>query len=166
MLDQPISLIFDTHNWRHLWESPTQLWFSRDLRREMSKGWSRSYAESGSKRSSRGSTWREKRYKRHEDRDHEQEDEQSGLGERSNQTRWIVSGASEHERFDERDEELECLCRLVRDLELEARGRRRGRDRDDQEEGSISGGGRYRAGSHQSGSYQHQERLRSREYAN
>ena len=77
-----------------------------------------------------------------------------------------MSGASEHERFDERDEELERLCGLVRDLELEARGRRRGRDRDDREEGSISGGGRYRARSHQSGSHQHRERSRSREYAN
>ena len=41
-----------------------------------------------------------------------------------------MSGASEHERFDERDEELERLCGLVRDLELEVRGRRRGRDHD------------------------------------
>ena len=74
-------------------------------------------------------------------------------------------GASEHERFDERDKELKRLCRLVRDLELEAKGRRRGRDRNDREEGSISGGGRYRAGSHQSGSHRHQERSRLREYA-
>ena len=76
-----------------------------------------------------------------------------------------MSGASEHERFDERDKELKRLCRLVRDLELEAKGRRRGRDRNDREEGSISRGGRYRAGSHQSGSHRHQERSRLREYA-
>ena len=76
-----------------------------------------------------------------------------------------MSGASEHEQFDERDKELKRLCRLVRDLELEAKGRRRGRDRNDREEGSINGGGCYRAGSHQSGSHRHRERSHLREYA-
>ena len=36
--------------------------------------------------------------------------------------------ASRHERFDKRDKKLECLCRLVRDLELEVRDRRRRRN--------------------------------------
>ena len=42
----------------------------------------------------------------------------------------MMLGASGHGQFDERDEELEWLCRLVRDLELEAGGRCRRRDRD------------------------------------
>ena len=67
--------------------------------------------------------------------------------------RRTMSSASGHRRFDERDKELEHLCRLVRDLELELRGKRRSRNRDDQEERSGSGGGRYRARSHQSGSH-------------
>ena len=82
-----------------------------------------SYAKSGSMGSSRGSTWREQRHKRREDRDREQEEEWSGLGEGSYQTHQIVSGASGLRQFDERDEELKRLRRLVRDLELEARGR-------------------------------------------
>ena len=46
-----------------------------------------------------------------------------------------MSGASGHNRFDrrdeelkQRDEELECLHRLVRDLGLETRGRRQRRN--------------------------------------
>ena len=54
-----------------------------------------------------------------------------------------MSGALGHRQFDERNEELERLCKLVRDLELEARGRRQRRDRDDREEGFASGGGHY-----------------------
>ena len=90
----------------------------------MSEGRSRSYAESGYGRSSQGSTWQERRQKRCEDREHEQEVKQSGLGEGSYQTHRTISGASGRGCFDERDEELERLRRLVRDLELEARGRR------------------------------------------
>ena len=95
----------------------------------MSGGPFGSYAESGSRRSSRGSTWRERRQKRWEDREHEEEG-QSGLGEGSFQTYRTMSGVLGRNRFDrrdeehdQRDEELECLCRLVRDLELQARGR-------------------------------------------
>ena len=75
-------------------------------------------------------SWQERRQKRHEDRDHEQGEEQFGLGDGSFQTYRTMSGASGRNRFDrrdeehdQRDEELECLCRLVRDLELQARGR-------------------------------------------
>ena len=74
--------------------------------------------------------------------------------------------ASGHRQFDKRDEELERLCRLVRDLELEARGKRQRRGRDDREEGSASGGGRYWAKSNQFGSRQHQDHSCSQEYAN
>ena len=51
-----------------------------------------------------------------------------------------MSGASGHERFDRRDEELERLRRLVRDLGFEARGRCRRRDRKERVEGSASVG--------------------------
>ena len=120
--------------------------------REMSERRLGSYVESGFGGSSRGSTWREKRHKRREDKDREREEERSGLGEGSYQTHWIMSGALGHGQFDKRDEELELLHRLVRDLELEVRGRRRRKDPDDQEEGSTSGGGCYGVGFNQSGS--------------
>ena len=80
-------------------------------------------AESGSVGSSRGSTWRERRQKRHEDRECEHREEESGLGEGLYQTNWAAKGASGHRLLDERDEKLEQLHRLVRDLELEARER-------------------------------------------
>ena len=75
-------------------------------------------------------TWRERRQKRREDREREHKEEQSGLGKGSYQTNRIVSDASRHKQLDKRDEELERLCRLVRDLELEARGGHQRRDRD------------------------------------
>ena len=86
-----------------------------------------SYAESGFGRSLQGSTWRERRQKRHEDRECEEE-ERSSLGEGSYQTHRAISGASGHGQFNEKDEELERLRRLVRDLELEARDRHQRRD--------------------------------------
>ena len=64
-----------------------------------------------------------------------------------------MSGVSGHNRFNRRDEELEHLGRLVRDLELEARSRHRRRDREERGEGSASVGGRYGAKSHQFGSH-------------
>ena len=131
---------------------------------KMSEGWSGSYAESSYKRSSQGYTWQERRQKRCEDREHKQEEEQSGLGERSYQTHQTISGALGRGCFDERDEELECLHRLVRDLELEAKGRRRRRDREERAEGLTSVGGCYEERSHQSSSHQHRDR--SWEYAN
>ena len=89
----------------------------------MSEGQLGSYAKSGLGGSSRGSSWRERRQKRHEDRRYEQEGEHSGPREGPFQTHQIMSGASGHERPNRRDKELECLWRLVRELELEARGR-------------------------------------------
>ena len=82
-----------------------------------------------------------------------------------------MSGASGRNRFDRRDEErdqkdeeLERLRRLVRDLELQARGRHQRKDHGERRERSASVRDHYGAGSHQSGSYRHQDR--SREYAN
>ena len=94
----------------------------------MSERRSGSYAESGFMGSARGSTWREQRHKRREDRDREQEEERSGLGEGSYQTHRTVSGASGLRQFDERYDKLERLRKLVRDLELDARGRCQKRD--------------------------------------
>ena len=72
------------------------------------------------------------------------------MGEGSYQTQRTVFGATGHRQREERDEELEQLCRLVRGLELEVRGRRRRRVRDDQEREADNGGNRYGAGSNQS----------------
>ena len=113
--------------------------------------------------SSRGSTWRERRKKRHEDREYEHEEEQSGLGEGSYQTNQAASDVSGHRQLDERDEELEQLHRLVRDLELEARDRHRRGDRDNLAAGSMSRGDRFGWGSKQSGSHRHRDRSRSQE---
>ena len=79
------------------------------------------------------------------------------------QTYRILSGNSRRERFDRWDEELECLCKLVRDLELEARDRRQRRDRDECKEELVSVRGRYGEGSYRSGPHRHRDR--SREYA-
>ena len=119
------------------------------------------HAESGSVGSSRGSTWRERRHKRREDRECEQEEEQSGLGEGSYQTHRTLSGALGYGQFDERDEELEWLHRLVRYLELKARGRHQRRDRDDQERRAGSEGNRCGVGSNQSGSRPRRDRSHS-----
>ena len=64
-------------------------------------------------------------------------------------------------KFDERDEELEWLHRLVRDLELKARGRHQRRDRDDQERGVGSEGNRCGVGSNHSGSRPRRDRSHS-----
>ena len=78
-----------------------------------------------------------------------------------------MSSASGHSCFNKRDkelkhrdEELEHLRRLVRDLELQARGRRQRRDHKEQGERSPSVGGYRGVGSHQSESHQHRDRLR------
>ena len=94
----------------------------RLMYRKMFEGRSGGHIESGSVGSSLDSTWRERRQKRREDRERERREEESGLGEGSDQTHRTMSGASGHGQFDERDQELERLRRLVRDLELEARG--------------------------------------------
>ena len=102
--------------------------------------------------------WRERRHKRREDRDRKQEEERSGLEEGSYQTHWTMSGVSRHGKFDERDEELERLRKMVRDLELEARGRHRRRDRNNREGGSASEGDRYGTRSNRSSSHRHRDR--------
>ena len=124
---------------------------------KLSKIRSGSYAKSGSVGSSRGSTWWEQRHKRHEDRDRGQEEERSGLGEGSYQTHRTMLGASRHKQFDERDEELEWLCRLVRDLELEAKGGHRRMNRDNREGRSNSRENCSRMGSNQSSSHQRRD---------
>ena len=131
--------------------------------KKMSRRHSESYAESGSRGSLRGSSWRERRYKRDEDRRYEQEEDHSSPGEGSLYTYWSMSDASRHEHFDKRDEELERLDRLVRDLELEARCRCRRRDREERAERSASVGGSHGQAPHQSCSHRHRDR--SREYA-
>ena len=86
------------------------------------------HAECKSARSSRGSTWRERRQKRHEDQERELAKGQSGLGEGSYQTLRTVLGAMEHDQHDERDQEIEQLRRLVKDFELEGRNRHQRRN--------------------------------------
>ena len=81
------------------------------------------HAECKSAGSSRGSTWRERRQKRHEDQERELAKGQFGLGEGSYQTLRTVLGAIKHDQHDERDQEIEQLRRLVRDFELEGRNR-------------------------------------------
>ena len=100
---------------------------------EMFEGRSGGQAESRFVRSSRDSTWLERRQKKREDREHERR------GDKSGQTYRIMSGASRRGQLDERDQELEWLHRLVRDLKLEARGWYKRRDRDNRErrDGSV-----------------------------
>ena len=95
----------------------------------MFEGRSGGRAQSGSIGSSRGSTWQERRQKGHEDRERLRGEEESGLGEGSDQTHRMMSGVSGHGQYDDRDRELEWLSRLVMDLELKARGRCQERDR-------------------------------------
>ena len=94
----------------------------------MSEGRLEGHAKSRSVGSSLEFTWWERRQKRHEDREREREEEESGLMEGSNQTHRTMSSALGHGQFNERDQELERLRRLVRDLESEARGRRQRKD--------------------------------------
>ena len=69
-----------------------------------------------------------------------------------------MSGASGHECFDKKDEELDRLHRLVRDLELEARGRRQKRNREEYAEGSASVGSSCGEASRQFVSHRHWDR--------
>ena len=71
--------------------------------KEMSEGRSGGHAKSGSIGSSRGSTWLERRQKRHEDRERLRGEEEFGLGEGSDQTHRTMSGASGHGQRDDRD---------------------------------------------------------------
>ena len=98
-----------------------------------------------------------------EDRECERKEEESGLREGLDQTHRIVLGASRHGQRDKRDQELEWLRKLVRDLELEARGWRQRRDRDNREMRDGSVGNQDEEGSSQSGSHQRQDCSLSRE---
>lgn len=129
---------------------------------KMSDHHSGSYIANGSGGSSRSSNWREIRYKRNEDRKRKWDGEYSSSREGSSQTYQLVSDVSEYEHRDRRDQELECLRRLVRDLELEAQGRRRRRNHDEHAERSASVVGSHREASCQSSS--HQTRHRSWDY--
>ena len=62
----------------------------------MSERHSGDHAETGSVGSSRGSSWRERRQKECEDREHDQREEMYGIGEGSYQTQRTVSGATGH----------------------------------------------------------------------
>ena len=77
-----------------------------------------------------------------------------------------MSCALGHNRFNrrdeelkQRDEELERLGRLVRDLVLQARGRNQRKDHQDRGERLASVEDHHGAGSHQSRSYRHRDRL-------
>ena len=129
----------------------------------MSEGHSRGHAESGSVGSSQESIWRERRHKRRENRERERVEEQFGLEEGSYQTHQTISSVSGHGQFDERDQEVEWLRRLVRDLELEARGRCQRKDRDNQERRDGSVGNRCREESNQSSSRPCRDRSHSQE---
>ena len=61
------------------------------------------------------------------------------------------------EEHDQRDEELERLRRLVRDLEFQARGWHQRRDHGERRERLASVGDHQGARSHQSGSYRHRD---------
>ena len=69
-----------------------------------------------------------------------------------------MSGALGHGQFDERDQELERLRGLVRDLELEARGWRQRRVRDNRERRDGGMGNWGEEGSSQFDSCQHRDR--------
>ena len=117
----------------------------------MSEGRLGGQAESGSIGSSQGSIWQERRQKRREDRERVRGEEESGLGEGSDQTHRMMSSASGHGQCDGRDRELERLRRLVMDLKLEARGRCQGRNRNNRERRDDSMGNRGEEDSSQSG---------------
>ena len=131
--------------------------------KEMSEGRLGGRAQSGSVGSSRGSTWRERRQKGHEDRECLGGEEESGLGEGSDQTHRTISGASGHGQCDDRDRELERLRKLVIDLELEVRGRRQERDRNHRQRRDDSTGNQGEEGSSQSSTQRFQNRSPSRE---
>ena len=156
---QPTGPTLEMHNWRRLWESPIKPWFGRDSSKgKMSEGRSGDHAESRSVGSSRGSIWWEWRQKRREDRECEREEEQSGLREGSYQTLQTVSGPTEHEQHEERDREIERLCRLMRDFELEVRNRRQWRDQENQRRRDDNMGDRDGRESIQSGTRQRRDR--------
>ena len=111
-----------------------------------------SYANSGLGGSSRTSSWQEMRHKRNKDRRHERDGEHSGSREGSSQMYRSASEIPEQEHHDRKDQELERLHRLVRDLELEVWGRHRRRNHDEFPEGFVHIGDSHGEVSYQSGS--------------
>ena len=97
------------------------------------------------------------RHKRDEDQRYKKEEEHSSPGEGLFQAYQSMLDASGHERFDRKDEELERLHRLVKDLKLEARGRCQRRNREEHTEGLASVGSSHIEAPHQSGSHRHQD---------
>ena len=106
----------------------------------MSNHHSASFANSGSRGLSRGLSWQEMRHKKGQDRWYERDGERSSLGEGSSQTYRLSSKVPKQEYHDRRDKELEHLCRLVRDLEVEVWGRRRRRNCGESPEGFVNTG--------------------------
>ena len=129
----------------------------------MSEGRSEGQAESRSVGSSQDSTWLERRQKRREDRERGRGEEESGLGEGSDLSHQTISGAAGHRQRDGRDQELEWLRRLLRDLELEVKGWCHRRDRDNRKKRDDSVGNRGEESSSQFGPRRFQERSLSRE---
>ena len=105
-----------------------------------------------------------KEHKRNADRRHKWDGEHSGLREGLLQTYRSAFEVPEQEQRDRRDQKLEHLCRLVRDLELEVQGRHQRRNHNESPKGLVSAGVSYGEASRQSGS--HLCRDRSRDFAN
>ena len=84
-------------------------------------------------------------------------EEQSSLEEGSYQTLQTVSGTTGHEQYEESDQKVERLRRLVGDFELEARNRRQRRNQDNRERRDDNVGDRDDGESNQSGSRQRQD---------
>lgn len=81
-------------------------------------------------------------------------EEHSGSREGSSQTYRSASKVPEQGHFDRRDQDLECLRRLVRNMELEVLDRHRRRNQGESPVGSVSVGGSRGKASYQSDSRQ------------
>ena len=89
----------------------------------MSEGCSGGHAKSGSVGSSRGSTWGNKDIKDAKTRSVNERRNSLALERGHIKHTEQYQAPQGHGQFEKRDEEVERLHRLVRDLELEARGR-------------------------------------------
>ena len=67
----------------------------------------------------RSLSWWERRYKRNEDHKRERDKALVSSGEGSSQTYQLAFDVFEQKQCDRRDQELERLCIMVRNLELE-----------------------------------------------
>ena len=132
--------------------------FDRSYLKSMSNHHSEIYASSGFGGLSRGLSWRERRHKRNKDRRYEWGEEHSGSRKGSSQTYQLASKVFKQRHLDRLGQDLECLRRLFRNLELEVRGRHQRRIRGEFLEGFVSVGGSCGEASHQSGSCRSRER--------